>query len=71
MPYLPPIPNESTFSRSQCVRCGHTAGSHHVKKGCTMRLGLTHLWRRCPCEAYVSPDAPAETADQDPHLRAV
>jgi hypothetical protein len=71
MPYLPPIPNESTFSTPQCVRCGHTSGSHHNHKGCTVRLSMTHLWRRCPCEAFVSPGDPAETAGRDPHLRAV
>lgn len=42
MPCLPPIPHESTFSAPQCVRCGHTSGSHHVQKGCTTRLGLMH-----------------------------
>jgi hypothetical protein len=67
--YLPPIPNEETFSRPRCVRCGHTSGSHHVEKGCTVRLGLTQLWRRCPCKAYVSPGTPAETPDRDPHFR--
>jgi len=67
--YLPPIPDESTFSRPRCVRCGHTTGSHHAEKGCTVRLGLMQLWRRCPCEAYVSPDASAEMTDPDPHLR--
>ena len=71
MPYLPPIPNETTFSTPCCAGCGHTSGSHHAGKGCTVRLNLTHLWQRCPCEDYVSPGAPAETTGKDPHLRAV
>jgi hypothetical protein len=57
---FPPIPHEDTFYRQRCVRCEHTTGSHHDDRGCTVRLGITHLWRRCPCPAYVSPDTSAE-----------
>jgi len=59
---LPPIPHESTFSTPQCVRCGHTTGSHRDHAGCTVRLSVTHLWRRCPCPAYVSPGSSADPA---------
>jgi hypothetical protein len=38
-----------------CVRCGHTAGSHHAPASCTAPVGSAKLWRRCACAGYVPP----------------
>lgn len=38
-----------------CVRCGHTAASHHAPASCTAPVGSAKLWRRCACTGYVPP----------------
>jgi hypothetical protein len=38
-----------------CVRCGHTAASHHAPASCTAPAGSARLWRRCSCTGYVPP----------------
>jgi hypothetical protein len=38
-----------------CVRCGHTAASHHAPASCTAPVGSARLWRRCSCMGYVPP----------------
>ncbi len=46
-----------------CVRCAHTAVSHHRRGSCTVRLDSVKMWRRCPCAGYVPPGRSPETAD--------
>lgn len=48
-----------------CVRCGHTAASHHVRTSCAVRVGSLNVWRHCPCPGYVPPGQSAEPADLD------
>jgi hypothetical protein len=67
---LPPQSPAVMPPQDACVRCGHTRAYHGGQlASCTRRMGLLHLWRRCPCEAYVPPGVSPETADQDPNLR--
>ena len=49
-----------------CVRCGHTAASHHAPASCAVSLGSLRLRRRCLCTGYVPPGTSPETADLQP-----
>lgn len=45
-----------------CVRCAHTAASHHTRASCTVRLGSLRS-RRCSCSGYVPPGLSPQAAD--------
>jgi len=45
-----------------CVRCGHTATSHHAPASCTAPVGSAKLWRRCACMGYVPPGESLKSA---------
>jgi hypothetical protein len=45
-----------------CVRCAHTATSHHARASCTVRLGSLRS-RRCSCAGYVPPGLSPKAAD--------
>ena len=47
---------------AMCVRCAHTAASHHAPASCAVRLGSLKS-RRCPCSGYVPPGLSPKTAD--------
>jgi hypothetical protein len=47
---------------AMCVRCAHTAASHHAPASCTVRLGSLKS-SRCPCSGYVPPGVSPKTAD--------
>ncbi len=49
-----------------CVRCAHTAASHHASTSCTVRQGSVRVWRRCGCAGYVPPGLSPKTADLRP-----
>ena len=51
-------------SARTCVRCAHTAASHHAPASCAVRQGSLRVWRRCTCAGYVPPGLLPETADQ-------
>ena len=53
----------SVPSAGMCVRCAHTAASHHGPAYCVARPGSPQLWRRCTCAGYVPPGVSPETAD--------
>jgi Domain of unknown function (DUF1707) len=44
-----------------CVRCAHTAASHHSPASCAVRLGSLKS-RRCSCSGYVPPGRSPRTA---------
>ena len=46
-----------------CVRCAHTAASHHSPASCAVRLGSLKS-RRCSCSGYVPPGRSPRTADR-------
>ena len=46
-----------------CVRCAHTAASHHAPASCAVRLGSLKS-RRCSCSGYVPPGRSPRTADR-------
>jgi hypothetical protein len=46
-----------------CVRCAHTAASHHAPTSCAVRLGSLKS-RRCSCSGYVPPGRSPRTADR-------
>jgi hypothetical protein len=46
-----------------CVRCAHTASSHHSPASCAVRLGSLKS-RRCSCSGYVPPGRSLRTADR-------
>ena len=45
-----------------CVRCGHTAASHHARVTCRAKVGSANLLRRCQCAGYVPPGTSPEAA---------
>ncbi len=47
-----------------CVRCAHTAESHHAPKSCAVGRSSLNLWRRCECAGYVPPGVSPKTVDQ-------
>jgi Domain of unknown function (DUF1707) len=46
-----------------CVRCAHTAASHHAPTSCAVRLGSLKS-RRCSCSGYVPPGRSPRTAER-------
>jgi Domain of unknown function (DUF1707) len=42
-------------SARTCVRCAHTAASHHAPASCEVRQGSLRVWQRCTCAGYVPP----------------
>ena len=46
-----------------CVRCAHTAASHHAPTSCAVRLGSLKS-RRCSCSGYVPPGRSPRIADR-------
>ena len=47
-----------------CVRCAHTAASHHAPASCTVRWGSPKWWRHCSCAGYVPPGLLPEAVDR-------
>jgi hypothetical protein len=47
-----------------CVRCAHTAASHHTPRSCAVGRSSLKLWKRCECVGYVPPGRSPKTADQ-------
>jgi Domain of unknown function (DUF1707) len=47
-----------------CVRCAHTAASHHTPRSCAVGRGSLKLWRRCECAGYVPPGLSPKAVDQ-------
>jgi hypothetical protein len=54
-------------SARTCVRCSHTAASHHAPASCRVRQGSFKVWKRCPCTGYVPPGLSPQAADQRQH----
>jgi hypothetical protein len=54
--------NMSVPGSAMCVRCAHTAASHHAPASCAVRLGSLKSGR-CPCSGYVPPGVSPKTAD--------
>ena len=46
-----------------CVRCAHTAASHHAPASCAVRLGSLKMQGQCPCTGYVPPGKSPRTTD--------
>ncbi len=53
----------SVPAAGMCVRCAHTAESHHAPASCTARQASLKLSTRCPCAGYVPPGISPETLD--------
>jgi hypothetical protein len=51
-------------SARSCVRCAHSAASHHGPASCAVRQGSLKVWKRCACAGYVPPGLLPETADR-------
>jgi Domain of unknown function (DUF1707) len=52
----------SSLGTPMCVRCAHTAASHHAPASCAVRLGSLRS-RRCSCSGYVPPGLSPRAAD--------